>query len=207
MQHLTIAELKLLLQSILPHQRDYSSEGYLFHGKRGLQKVEPFAAMSHERQRLMIKTTFHHGLRVSEALSLDRLSIRDGFLTVQRLKGSLPTTQRFVAHLDPDLDEAVELTELARTLKPKERLFNITRFGFYKLMHRAGERAGLPHHKCHPHVLKHSTAMQSIKQGIEFTRQRLGHVSIGSTGAYLKVSDEAADDAYGRSIGAIPRTP
>jgi len=145
----------------------------------------------------MFKVAFLHGLRVSELITLKRESIRDGYVTVQRLKGSNKTTQPFVASPDPDLDEARELHELYNTLKPGERLFPMTRNGVYKLMQRAGSRAGIPAHKLHPHALKHSCAMVGIKNmGIHLVRQYLGHKSISSTGEYLKETDEAASAAF-----------
>jgi len=145
----------------------------------------------------MLKVAFLHGLRVTEFTSLTRESIKDGYLQVQRLKGSLKTVQPFVKNDDPDLDESVELSELYKALKPGERLFPMTRNGVYKLMQRAGERAGIPSHKLHPHALKHSCAMVAIdKIGIQRVRQYLGHKSIASTGEYLKESDETASRAF-----------
>lgn len=149
------------------------------------------------RQRLMVKIAFFHGLRVSELLNLTRENLKDGYIAVQRLKGSLKTVQPYVSHPDPELDEAEDLIKLFNILKPGERAFIMTRNGFYKLMRRAGERAGLPAHKCHPHALKHSCAMASIdKIGIQRVRQYLGHKSISSTGEYLKVNDEEASKAF-----------
>lgn len=148
------------------------------------------------RQRLMFKVGFWHGLRVSELVGLLSENIADGYVTVQRLKGSMKTHQRYQIHPDPLLDEATELTALVVLLAPGERLFPMTRFGAYKLIQRAGKRAGIAAHKLHPHILKHSIAMQTIKSaGIENVRQHLGHKNISSTGAYLKVSDEAASRA------------
>ncbi len=49
---------------------------------------------------------------------------------------------------------------------------------------------GVPRHLCNPHISKHTIAMEVIHSaGIENVRQYLGHKSISSTGAYLKVSD------------------
>jgi integrase/recombinase XerD len=150
-----------------------------------------------ERYRLMFKVGFLHGLRVSELTALTKEHIRDGYVTIQRLKGSLKTTQPFVKHPDPELDEYVGLTKLYGTLEPHERLFPLTRSGVYKMMQRAGTRAGIPIHKLHPHALKHSCAMESIdKIGIQRVRQYLGHKSIQSTGEYLKESDESASRAF-----------
>lgn len=162
-------------------------------------------AVPNPRQRLMLKVGFHHGLRVSEIIGLDDTNIRDGYVKVQRLKGSMKTIQPFMKDPDPLLDEAEELGELSRTLKAGEKLFPMTRFGVHKLMQRAGKRAGLPAHKLHPHVLKHSIAMQTIhKAGIENVRQWLGHKNISSTGSYLIVSDEVAAVAIAGAMSSSP---
>ena len=156
-----------------------------------------------ERQKLMIRVGFLHGLRVSELITLDRDSIKDGYVKVKRLKGSMTTIQPYVKHTDPELDEADGLTKLYGTLKPKERLFPMTRNGVFKLMQRAGTRAGIPKHKLHPHALKHACAMVGIKRmGIQNVRQYLGHRSISSTGEYLKESDETASKAFAGAIGS-----
>lgn len=164
MKHLTIEEFKSLLE-----------------------------AVPKPRQRLMLKVGFWHGLRVSELVGLDETNIRDGYIKVQRLKGSLKTVQPYLQHSDPLLDESAELTQLASALKTGERLFPWTDRAVRKLMVRAGQRAGIPRHKLFPHILKHSIAMHTIhRAGIENVRQWLGHKNISSTGAYLRVSDEAA---------------
>jgi integrase/recombinase XerD len=149
-----------------------------------------------ERDWLLLLTTFWHGLRASEATGLRTDQIRDGYLSVQRLKGSLKTRQPLVAHKNPLLDEKTALETLVAGLPAKARLFPISRVQFFRLMQKYGHEAALPQHKNHPHVLKHSIAMQTIKSaGIENVRQYLGHKSIASTGAYLRVNDEQASAA------------
>jgi type 1 fimbriae regulatory protein FimB len=155
------------------------------------------AARKHsERDWLLLLTTFWHGLRASEATGSKTEQIRDGFIVVQRLKGSLKTRQPLLAHPDPLLDEKTALESLAADLPAKTRVFQVSRVQFFRLMRKYGAEAGLPRHVCHPHVLKHSIAMQTIRSaGIENVRQYLGHKSIASTGSYLKVSDEQASMA------------
>lgn len=154
------------------------------------------AEIPNRRHKLMILVGFFHGLRVSELINLTAAHVRDGYVDVQRLKGSMRTIQPYVRNADPELDESAGLTELAHSLKPEDRLFPMTRDGVLKLMQRAGTRAGLPKHKLHPHALKHSIALHTIKSaGIENVRQYLGHKSLSSTGAYLRVTDEAASKA------------
>ena len=154
-----------------------------------------------DRQRLMFVVTFNHGLRVSEVINLTGNSIRDGFVTVQRLKGSLKTIQPFMSNSDPEFDEVERLTELARTAGANERLFPMDRYAVYYLMQKCGKLAGLPKHKLHPHCLKHAVALATIHTaGIENVRQWLGHKSISSTGEYLRVSDDAAAQAVARAM-------
>jgi type 1 fimbriae regulatory protein FimB len=158
-------------------------------------------AISQPRHKLMVKVGFLHGLRVSELINLRKEDIRDGFVRVQRLKGSLKTTQPYVKHPDPELSEAEDLSELYKHLGSNEKLFPMTRFGVYKLIQRAGTRAGIPAHKLHPHVLKHTCAMVGIDtMGIHMVRQYLGHKSISSTGEYLKETDEAASKAFAGAL-------
>lgn len=163
MHHLTKPQLKALIQNAKPNKR------------------------------LMIKVAYNHGLRASEVCGLTGKDIQGGYVKVQRLKGSDKTIQAFVSSPDPDFDESAELTELAKTLKPKDLLFpGVTRFNFYDAVSAAGRKAGIPSHLSHPHALKHSTAMAMIKGGVEYTRKYLGHKSGASTLEYLKVSDEEA---------------
>jgi site-specific recombinase XerD len=119
-----------------------------------------------------------------------------GELTVRRLKGSLPTTQPLVEHADPLLNEKNSLFEFLRGKPRNQRLFKLTRERFWQLVQEYGAAAGIAKHKRHPHILKHSIAMQTIKKaGVENVRVHLGHKSLSSTGSYLKVSDKEASSA------------
>lgn len=121
---------------------------------------------------------------------------------MQRLKGSKKTVQPFVHCVDKDLDETEPLNALAATLKSNDKLFDITRFGVYKLMQRAGERAGLPPHKCHPHVLKHSIAMTMKNMGkdVKQVQVYLGHVEGKNTLVYWEATMEDAAAGLGDSL-------
>jgi integrase len=153
----------------------------------------------------MLKIEFWHGLRVSEVISLLPEDCRDEHIYCERLKGSLKTLQPWIVSDDPELDYREELRELLRTATSGKPLFPITRDGVLKLIKRAGRKAGLPQGqryktKLRPHALKHSIAMMTIHDaGIENVRQWLGHKSIASTGAYLRVTDEAASRAIGKA--------
>lgn len=149
----------------------------------------------------MFLVAFRHGLRASELTGFTRDAVRDGYLDLQRLKGSLHTIQPLCTDENPLLDEKEALLDWCARQPRNQPVFNITRQHFWRLFQRYSADADIPAHKRHPHVLKHSIAKQTIgKAGIEHVRQWLGHKSIASTGEYLKVSD---DDAAERIEGAL----
>lgn len=164
------------------------------------------AARAHrERDWLLILVAFWHGLRASEVLAIKAHDIRDGYLTVKRLKGSLKTKQPLLGHLDPLFNERRFVYEFIDGMQGNQRLFPISRVQFWRLVRTYALAAGIPAHRAHPHALKHSIAAQMIQSaGIENTRQWLGHKSISSTGEYLRVTDDRAASAVARALGALP---
>jgi type 1 fimbriae regulatory protein FimB len=160
------------------------------------------AAREHsERDWLMILVAFSHGLRASEVVGIKTHDVKDGHLTVKRLKGSNRTTQALVSDTDPLLSERQPMIDWALKTPPNQRLFRVSRITFWRAVQRHAKTAGIPAHLAHPHILKHSIAMQTIDEaGIENVRQYLGHKSISSTGAYLKVDDGQASAAVARAL-------
>lgn len=171
--------------------------------KEQLHAVLSHAKASRDRDWLMILVGYWHGLRASEVVAITAGSIVDGHLTVARLKGSNKTVQPLVASGDPLLDEAHGLFEYALGMHTNQKLFPISRVQFYRLFHRYAMAAGISKRNAHPHILKHSIAMQSIgNAGIENVRQYLGHKSLSSTGAYLVVDDLTASARVTAAAGA-----
>lgn len=159
------------------------------------------AKAARTRDWLMILVGFWHGLRASEVVALTRDDLQDGHITVRRLKGSKRTTHPLVDHPEPLLSEAGALFDFAASRHRNQRIFPITRERFWQIVQQHGRAAGIPKRLCHPHILKHSFAMQFIQTiGIENVRQYLGHKSISSTGAYLKVNDAEAAASVERAV-------
>jgi integrase len=161
--------------------------------KGELLKLLKVAREHSERDFLMILVGYLHGLRVSEICALTSDDVKDGHISVARLKGSLRTVQPLRGHSNTLLNEKAGLSAWMRDKKKGETLFGIGRFMFRLLFIQYCREAGIPSHKAFPHVLKHSCAIHNIRTaGIENVRQYLGHKSIASTGAYLKVTDSEA---------------
>lgn len=154
-----------------------------------------------QRDWLMILVAYSHGLRASEVVSLQRDAVKDGHITVRRLKGSLRTTQPLVEDENPLLNERKALFDFIENLRGNQTLFPITRQHFWRLIQRHAKSAGIPERLRHPHILKHTIALQTIHSaGIENVRQYLGHKSMSSTGAYLKKTDAEASAAIGGAL-------
>ena len=173
-----------------------------------LEKHEVLAVLKIAREYseldwLLFTFQYIHSHRISEVLALTPENFDGGFCTVQRLKGSLKTTQPLVTHDEPLLNERPAIDALLQTLRPDERLFGtLTKQNANYRFAKYAKQAGLPKHKRHTHCLRHSRAMHTIKTaGIENVRQLCGHASIASTGYYLKVSDASAWAALGSAAG------
>ena len=154
------------------------------------------------RDHLMILLSFQHGLRASEITHLTPKNFADGFLTVQRLKGSLRTTQALAEDTNPLLNERALIADFIAGMHEDERLFPVRRETFWRRVQRHAKAIGLPAHKRNTKMFKHSIALQAIKAGvgIQDVRQFLGHKSLSSTGEYLRVSDEEAGAAVRRAL-------
>jgi integrase len=173
-----------------------------------LEKHELLAVLRVAREHseldwLLFCIQYIHSHRISEVLALTRENFDGGFVTVQRLKGSLRTTQPLVTHDEPLLNERPAIEALLGTLKPGQRLFGtLTKQNANYRFAKYAQLAGLPKHTRHTHCLRHSRAMHTIKMaGIENVRVLCGHRSIASTGEYLKVSDSSAWAALGAGAG------
>jgi integrase len=177
-----------------------------------LEKHELLAVLRVAREHseldwLLFAFQYIHALRISEVLHLTPenfdLTPDGGFVSVQRLKGSLRTVQPLVSHDEPLLNERPAIEALLTTLQPGQRLFGrLTKQNANYRFAKYARLAGLPKHKRHTHCLRHSRAMHTIRTaGIENVRQLCGHASIASTGYYLKVSDSSAWAALGAGAG------
>lgn len=159
-----------------------------------LDSLLAVAAKYNPLHALMFRVTFNHGLRVSETLSLTRENVVNGYLVVQRLKGSRKTSQPLMA------DERDGLMKLA---KDEGRFFPTYRMHFWRLMQKYGAEAGVPEFKLHPHALKHSTGRLGYEggMGIPELQAYLGHENGKNTMVYLEASEEQAASAFAAAVG------
>ncbi len=160
------------------------------------------------REWAMIVLAYKHGMRASEVcnLRLDDIDMKNGSIVVERLKGSLRTTQAVTEHRgEPLLNELKALREWLRQrsddgsdyLFTSQKGGRLDRSQFFRLFRTIASQAGLPAAKQHPHALKHSIASHLVSANVNLAlvKQQLGHKSINSTMRYVAATDQQASQA------------
>ncbi len=164
------------------------------------------AARAHsERDFLMILVAYCHGLRASEVVSIVRDDIKDGRLEVRRLKGSEHTEQSLHQDQNPLLNERQALFDFASNFEGNQKLFPLTRRQFGRIVSRHAITVGLPEHKRHPHMLKHTMGAEIYEKtkDLRLVRMRLGHKRESSSLIYAgRVAERAADAQVESLIGS-----
>lgn len=138
---------------------------------------------------------FNHGLRVSEILALTKDNVVDGYLVVQRLKGSKKTVQALLP------SEKDVLESMSATIEGK--FFTICRKTMWLRMKQYCKEAGIPSFLATPHKLKHTTGVLGLRGGMTLPELQtyLGHVSGSSTMVYLQTDEDVASRAFAAAVG------
>jgi integrase len=157
-------------------------------------QVDALIKASSKRDGLMISLAYHHGLRVSELISLEwsALDIKAGTIMIRRAKGGVSGAQHLAA------SDRRRLAALKAEGQDDKFVFVSRRHGicnplsrdaFAKLLATAGERAGVDRRLCHPHALRHSCGHVLANSGKvnSFQLQAvLGHKDARSTQVYVQ---------------------
>jgi type 1 fimbriae regulatory protein FimB len=165
------------------------------------------------RELAMILLAYKHGLRASEVCNLRLLDLdmKNGSVVVERLKGSLRTTQALTEHRgEPLLNELKALREWLRQRPNDGSDFvfvsqkggRLDRSQFFRIFKAAASAAGLPPEKRHPHCLKHSLASHLVaaNTNLALVQRQLGHKSINSTLRYVTTTDQQASRATAAAL-------
>jgi integrase/recombinase XerD len=169
------------------------------------------------RDRALVELMYGAGLRVSEAVGLDRGSIDLDERIVRVLgKGS---KERLVPLGRPAAEAARRYLALGRphlNVRHRPELFlnarggPLTRAGAFLILRKLAEKAGLEPTRVHPHLLRHSFATHLLEGGADLrsVQEMLGHADLGTTELYTHVSDRRRRELYFRAHPhAQRRTP
>ena len=172
------------------------------------------AAKNHSRRaHAMCLLAIRHGMRCSEVtgLRLQDLNLKESWIRVERLKGSLTTVQSLDRHPGiPLLDEFKVLSAWMRERKNDGTEFVFTsshggrmnRSTFFRLWQRLAKQAGLPSNLHHPHVAKHTTGtlLAAANANPFLIKQRLGHRAMSSASIYCRGVEDKHSDQVARKV-------
>jgi len=157
------------------------------------------------RDRALVELLYGAGLRVSEAVGLERAAIDlEGRLVRTVGKGSkerivpigreaVEALRRYLAHGRPFLDKR-HRAELFLNAQGGA----LTRAGAFLILRRLAETAGLEPGRVHPHLLRHSFATHLLEGGADLrsVQEMLGHADLATTELYTHVSDRRRRELY-----------
>lgn len=157
------------------------------------------------RDRALAELLYGAGLRVSEAVSLDRQSVDLENRLVRCLgKGNkervvpigreaVDALRRYIARGRPFLER-----------RTRQELFlnanggALTRAGVFLVLRKLAAKAGLEPERIHPHLLRHSFATHLLEGGADLraVQEMLGHADLATTELYTHVSDRRRRELY-----------
>jgi site-specific recombinase XerD len=157
------------------------------------------------RDHALVELLYGAGLRVSEAVGLDRTGVDLDERLVRAVgKGdkerivpigrrAADALRRYLARGRPYLD---------RRHRP-ELFLNaqggpLTRAGAFLILRRLAEKAGLEPERIHPHLLRHSFATHLLEGGADLrsVQEMLGHADLSTTELYTHVTDARRRSVY-----------
>jgi integrase/recombinase XerD len=157
------------------------------------------------RDRALVELLYGAGLRVSEAVGLERASVDLEKRLVRTIgKGSkervvpigreaADALRRYLARGRPYLDKR-HRPELFLNAKGG----GLTRAGAFLILRRLAATAGLEPGRVHPHLLRHSFATHLLEGGADLrsVQEMLGHADLATTELYTHVSDRRRRELY-----------
>jgi len=157
------------------------------------------------RDRALVELLYGAGLRVSEAVGLEKsaVDLDDRIVRVvgkggkERLvplgRPAAEAARRYLALGRPHID---------RRYRP-ELFLNarggaLTRAGAFFILRRLAGKAGLEPERVHPHLLRHSFATHLLEGGADLrsVQEMLGHADLGTTERYTHISDRRRREVY-----------
>jgi integrase/recombinase XerD len=160
------------------------------------------------RDQALVELLYGAGLRVSEAVGLDKsgVDLDDRFVRVTGKGGkervvpigrhAAAAVRRYLSRGRPYLDRR-HRPELFLNAKGGP----LTRAGAFLILRRLAEVAGLEPTRVHPHLLRHSFATHLLEGGADLrsVQEMLGHADLSTTELYTHVSDTRRRELYFRA--------
>ena len=138
------------------------------------------------------------GGRISEVTKIDDqadIDFRAGDITMDILKRHNPKRKNARKIVSVPLAVVNELARyLAQYPEMKGKAFSVNRSNFFCIFGKLCRKAGIPASLAHPHVLRHTRALELVRANVPLTivQQILGHSNLNTTAIYLNFSGQEA---------------
>jgi integrase/recombinase XerD len=157
------------------------------------------------RDTALVELLYGAGLRVSEAVGLDRGSIDleerlvrcTGKGSKERVvpigRQAVDALRRYLSRGRPFLDR-----RHSQALFLNAKGGALTRAGVFLILRRLAGQAGLEPERVHPHLLRHSFATHLLEGGADLrsVQEMLGHADLATTELYTHVTDKRRRETY-----------
>jgi integrase/recombinase XerD len=157
------------------------------------------------RDRALVELLYGAGLRVSEAVGLERGGVDLDERLVRSIgkggkerivplgRNAADALRRYLSRGRPFLDRR-HVPELFLNAQGGA----LTRAGAFLILRRLAEKAGLEPGRVHPHLLRHSFATHLLEGGADLrsVQEMLGHADLATTELYTHVTDRRRREAY-----------
>jgi integrase/recombinase XerD len=157
------------------------------------------------RDRALVELLYGAGLRVSEAVGLERGGVDLDERLVRSLgkggkerivplgRSAADALRRYLSRGRPFLDRR-HRSELFLNAQGGP----LTRAGAFLILRRLAKKAGLEPGRIHPHLLRHSFATHLLEGGADLrsVQEMLGHADLATTELYTHVTDRRRREAY-----------
>jgi integrase/recombinase XerD len=157
------------------------------------------------RDAALVELLYGAGLRVSEAVGLERAGVdlderlvrvigkgnKERIVPVGR--SAVEALRRYLSRGRPYLDRRFR-AELFLNAKGGP----LTRAGAFLILRKLADKAGLEPGRVHPHLLRHSFATHLLEGGADLrsVQEMLGHADLATTELYTHVTDRRRREAY-----------
>lgn len=158
----------------------------------------PWTARIRGRYFLIFLFLRYTGARISEVTGIDDLAdvdYRTGDVTMAVLKRHNPQRKKMRKMVPVPLPAVNKLARyLALYPEMKGKAFSVDRSNFFVIFKKLALECGFPKTLAHPHILRHTRAMEMVRAGVPLTivQQILGHANLNTTAVYLQFSGQEA---------------
>ena len=131
-------------------------------------------------------------LLIDDSIDIDFRNAEIRLITLKRHNKRKKNATRIVPVPEKVISEIA--TYLAEYPKMRGKVFKIYQSNFRRKFYELAEKAGIPKNLAHPHILRHTRAIELLRAGVPVTvvQDLLGHSALTTTAIYLRISGQEA---------------